>query len=155
MGFFLSQRVTLTASSLLSNCGSNSYEICKLVLQMKMISGRYRSDRFVRHFIPGSDGNCTLCSENVPGNIDHILVECVSLSDVREQLFLVLDDNLSDITKSLTLKVINSGNKKDLVQFLLDCSANPDVISATQHYFGLLDSGVTYKLKLQGSWTNQ
>ena len=133
---------------------------------MKMISGRYRSDRLVRHFSPGLDGNCTLCNENVPGSIDHILIECSSLSEVRGQLFVILDDTLSDIPKSLIFTVLNSGNKKDFVQFLLDCSVNSDVISATQLYgVEVLDELFRFtrlwcyqihkrKLKLQGRWTN-
>ena len=60
-------------------CGSNSYEICKAIVQAKMVSGRYRTDRLVRHFYPDSDGNCSICPENVPGTIEHILT--VSLSE--------------------------------------------------------------------------
>ena len=33
-----------------STCGSNPYEISKAIIQAKMLSGRYRSDRLLRHF---------------------------------------------------------------------------------------------------------
>ena len=131
-----------------------------------MLSGRYRTDQLVRHFSPGSDGNCSLCSEKLPGNIDHLLIECVSLVEVRRQLLRKLEkDNISDISKSLILSAMNSPNTKNSVQFLLDCSNNSNVISAVQ-LFGSNVLGEIFrftrlwcysvhkrKLKLQGRWT--
>ena len=102
------------------------------VVQARMVSGGFRSDRLVRHFSPGSDGNCSLCPENVPGDLDHILTQCVSLVEVRRRLSKKLEqNNISDTAKSLN--VMNSPNRKDFLQFLLDCSVTPDVISATQN----------------------
>ena len=150
---------------LFTTCGSNSYEICKCLVQARMLSGRYRSDRLVRHFYPGSDGNCSLCPENVPGDLDHILTWCVSLREVRRLLTEKLEQSyISDTAKSIILNVINSENRKDFVQFLLDCSVHPDVISATQNCGpALLEELFRFtrswcyavhrtKLKLQGRW---
>ena len=72
-------------------CGSNSYEICKLIVQIRMISGRFRTDKLARHFYPGSDGNCSLCSQNIPGSLSHILFECDALIEVREQQMMKLE----------------------------------------------------------------
>ena len=150
---------------LFQTCGQNSYEICKAVVQAKMLSGRYRSDSLARHFNQGSDGNCTLCVEDVPGTIKHILVHCSTLSATRVHLLNKLKDyKISDISKSIINTIINSGNSEDLVQFLLDCSANPDVISATQLFGQELQEELfrfarswcytihKTKLKLQGRW---
>ena len=41
-----------------STCGSNSYEVCKAIIQARMLSGRYRTDQFLRHFTE-NDGSCT------------------------------------------------------------------------------------------------
>ena len=130
-----------------------------------MLSGRYRSDSLARHFNQGSDGNCTLCDEHVPGTIKHILVHCSTLSATRVHLLNKLKDyKISDISKSIINTIINSGNSEDLVQFLLDCSANPDVISATQMFGQELQEELfrfarswcytihKTKLKLQGRW---
>ena len=148
-------------------CGSNSYEICKAIVQAKMVSGRYRTDRLVRHFYPDSDGNCSICPENVPGTIEHILTQCPSLSETREKLYEKLNTyNISENAKSLISTAIHSTNANDTVQFLLDCSTTPEVISETQQIGPvILEELFRYtrawcynihksRLKLQGRWTN-
>ena len=152
---------------LFTTCGSNSYEISKSIVAARMVSGRYKSDWLVRHFSPGSDGNCSLCPENVPGDLDHILTQCVSLREVRKLMTEKLEQNIfSDTAKSLIINGINSPNRKVSVQFLLDCSVTPDVISATQNCGpALLEELFRFtrswcytvhrtKLKLQGRWHN-
>ena len=147
------------------SCGNNSYEICKSIPQARMVSGRYRTDKLARHFNAGSDGNCSLCSEKVPGSIDHILIKCVTLSEVRLHLLEKLEnDNVSDIAKHLILSLMNSDNPRDTVQFLLDCSTISDVIFATQSFgVSVLEELFRFtrlwcfaihkkKLKLQGRW---
>ena len=76
---------------LFETCGNNSYEICKAISQGHMLSGRYPTDRLVRHFHPGNDGNCSLCSDNVSGTIEHLLMQCSSLTETRQQLLINLE----------------------------------------------------------------
>ena len=83
---------------LYQTCGSNSYEFCKALVQSRMISGRYRCDTLVRHFSPGSDGSCSMCTKGELGTIEHILVLCVSLQEKRIQLMANLN-TMSDISK--------------------------------------------------------
>ena len=131
-----------------------------------MLSGRYKTDRLVRHFNPGSDGHCSLCSENEQGDIAHILTQCTSLAELREQLLLKLDQYpISDTSRNLISKVINSGDTNNMVHFFLDCSSVPDVISVTQSCGStILEELFRFtrawcfsvhraKLKLQGRWT--
>ena len=93
------------------------------------------------------------------------LIEYVTLSGVRLHLLEKLEnDNFSDIAKHLILSLMNSANRRDTVQFLLDCSTIPDVISATQSFgVGVLEELFRFtrawcfaihkkKLKLQGRW---
>ena len=148
-------------------CGNNSYELCKSIVQLRMISGRYRTDKLVRHFSPESDGNCSLCQDNTPGSIEHLLTQCAALSDTRRQLLEKLDSyNISETSKSLIITSINSTNTEEVVQFLLDCSVNAQVISETQLSGpGILEELFRFtrswcyavhrsRLKLQGRWTN-
>ena len=109
--FFKPQYMSLSRPHpLYQTCGSNSYEICKAIIQAKMLSGRYWTDRLARHFQPGSDGCCSLCPEIEQGTIEHLLVQCTSLKEKREQLLKNLSEssNMSDISKSIILQVILS-----------------------------------------------
>ena len=114
-----------------STCCSNSYEICKAVCQSRMLSGRYRSDKFVRHF-SDTDGSCQLCRDDVSGSLEHLLLYCVSLTTSREKLLQNMNRNndISDISKCL----INSAflAETTAIQLLLDCSTMPGVILTTQ-----------------------
>ena len=117
------------------------------------------------HFSPGS-GSCSLCAQGEPGTIEHILVLCVSLEEKRRQLLTKLNENtmMSDISKDIVQQVINTGNTQEIVQFLLDCSNHPRVISAVQDLgSGLLEELFRFtrswcysvhkaRLKLLGRW---
>ena len=76
---FMSLQIT---HPLWTSCGSNSYEICKAIIQAKMLSGRYRTDQLLRHF-SDNDGLCTLCHQNIPGSIEHLLVQCPVLDGMN------------------------------------------------------------------------
>ena len=114
--------------------GNNSYEVCKSVIQIKMLSGRYRSDWLARHFSNNNSGLCVICTEEVPGTIEHILIQCESLTNVRMNLvqYLNEDSQISEIVKSLITPVLQSTDVSTIVQLLLDCSTLPDVITAIQ-----------------------
>ena len=147
-----------------STCGSNSYEICKAIIQGKMLSGRYRSDKFVRHF-SDCDGNCQLCSSNVPGSIEHLLISCSSLTTTRDRLMknLISNVDISDTAKSLIFSSFLSDESS--VQLLLDCSTMPDVISISQHDATIIEELFRFsrswcytihktRIKLLGRWSN-
>ena len=120
----------------------------------------------MRHFYPGSDGNCSLCSENKQGDIAHLLTQCSSLAELRRHLVSKLGHYpISDTSRNLISKVINSGDTNNMVHFFLDCSSVPDVISVTQSCGStILEELFRFtrawcfsvhraKLKLQGRWT--
>ena len=125
---FMSLQIT---HPLWTSCGSNSYEICKAIIQAKMLSGRYRTDQLLRHF-SDNDGLCTLCHQNIPGSIEHLLVQCPVLDESRKQLRLKLstNDDISDTVKSLINDSFHS--VKTTTQMLLDCTAIPATIAAKQ-----------------------
>ena len=96
-----------------------------------MLSGRYRTDRLLRHF-SDNEGVCNLCDENASGGIDHLLVFCSSLKDIRTRMTTALSENteISEKIRNLILCSLNS--TQTAVQFILDCSVLPNVITLRQ-----------------------
>ena len=121
----------LTPHPLWSTCGSNSYEVCKAIIQAKMLSGRYRTDQLLRHFTD-NDGSCVICSDQVPGNIQHLLLICPALTDTRNRLWNNFDSNsdMSDLAKSFVKNSFKS--IENATQLLLDPSVLSGVISIKQ-----------------------
>ena len=72
---------------ILTTPASNPYEVNKSVIQLLMISGRYRDDRLMRYWSPeNKQGTCKLCSAGV-GNVEHYLKLCLALTSRRQALF--------------------------------------------------------------------
>ena len=124
---------------------SNPYEVNKCVVQLRMLSGRYRDDYLLRHFHQDNiHGACTLCS-SIPGDLVHYLCFCQELNDQRQKLFhwwLISTDGNS-ILHSLIHKKKNSSST-DFVRFVLDPSSDSDVIVLIQQ--NLLDLETIFKL---------
>ena len=102
-----------------------------------MISGRYPTDRLRRHWSENKNGNCSLPScrhSNVYGTLEHLLLLCPSLQNTRDKLFNLLtritfqDSVLSGIIN----EILQTKDSKLFMQLLLDCTALPAVILATQ-----------------------
>ena len=117
-----------------TTCSNNSYEVSRAAAQARMLSGRYKTDRLARHFSQNSDGSCLLCNEGADGSIEHLLLQCPSLSHTRQNMsnFLLERDDFSPTTKSLINTVMDGQSVTDKVQLLLDCSCLPDVIANQQ-----------------------
>ena len=88
--FFKPEFMSLVKPHLLwSTCGSNPYEVHKAVIQARMLSGRYATDRHSRHWTSNTEGYCSLpsCSDMaVVGSLEHMLLHCPSLIPVRNNL---------------------------------------------------------------------
>ena len=146
-------------------CGSNSYEISKAIIQAKMLSGRYRTDQFVRHFTD-NDGSCVTCESNAPGDIVHLLLLCPAFKDTRTRMLQNLESNceISDIAKTLIKNSFQTTTTS--IQLLLDPSVLPNTIRLKQskeplilqHLFKFSRSWCysihKTRLKLLGRWQN-
>ena len=100
-----------------------------------MLSGRYRSDKLLSHFEKSNDQRCRLClTEDESGDIEHLLVNCLALSEVRTNQFNSLNNRsyVSQLSVDLILMTWEK-SVKEFVQLLLDCSVLPDVIVANQN----------------------
>ena len=129
--FFKPQHMSLsTPHPLITSCGSNPYEINKAVIQLKLLSGRYRTDKLLAHFHKSNSPTCQL-SCNTPdalGDVQHLLVHCSALSSRRDVLFEYWDVLASTNPVCTTLvNSIKQGPEENFMQFLLDCTALPVV----------------------------
>ena len=118
-----------------TSCSNNSYKVSKSVIEAKLLSGRYRSDRLTRHFQRNtSNGDCRICNEKVPSTIEHLLLQCHSLAATRCNMFNWVTErqDLSARTKAIISEIFSSTSVTDKIQLLLDCSCLPEVISSRQ-----------------------
>ena len=162
--YFHPQFMSLSRPHPILSTSPNPYEVNKTVVQMRMLSGRYRVGSLTRHFAADNSGLCELCGSEVE-NLAHLLVQrCPLLVDRREALL----DFASSVAQQspLCLSILNTalaGGEEAWVQFVLDCSTSPDTIKASQSDPGVL--GILFKitrtwcytlhrarLKLLGRW---
>ena len=124
-------------TSELSTAGSSPYQIAKATVQAKMLSGRYRTARLMRHWSQNREGYCLLplCSRlEIHEDIDHILVHCASLEDTRTRLTDFSYSQCSNPVISYLVQKYCTHKNHLFPQFLLDCSTIPEVITASQEY---------------------
>ena len=99
-----------------------------------MLSGRYRTEYLQRHWKDNPQGYCLApgCS-NAVETLQHILLDCVAYNSNRVRLTRLWLSNEDQIIKNITSEALSS-NRDYQVQFILDCSVLPSVISASQQY---------------------
>ena len=133
--------------------GSSPYEVAKAGVQAFMLSGRYRTERLCRFWSNNPSGYClapACAGLAIYENIEHILTSCSSLSLVRQRLvnFTIEYSKSVPVLSQIILELTNPNNPL-FVQFLLDCSSIPIVISAVQ----LLGQEVLHHLfKISRTW---
>ena len=99
------------------------YETTKSSVLSKMLSGRYRSENFCRHFNPSNrEGYCSLPScSNVPGTLEHILITCPSLSCTRERMYsMFLERTVMFPSLHHCIRNISNANEEIQTQFFLE-----------------------------------
>ena len=126
-----------------------SYEINKMVVQLRMLSGRYRIGTLLRHFSDEISGVCELCGSESEDIIHLLVPRCKALKDKRASLLEYSTSVLKDSPEAMILfnTHINS-DETTMVQFLLDCSVIPAVIAAAQQDDEILKS----LFKVTRSW---
>ena len=123
-----------THHPLWTTCQDNPFELSKCLIQSKLLSGRYRTDRLLRHFDKNRTGNCSLCLNGSDGSLEHLLVLCPALTQCCDQQFLRLNSHsgISDKARSI-IAASSQKSVPDFTQLLLDCSVVPEVIEASQN----------------------
>ena len=124
-----------TPHPIITSCGSNPYEINKAVIQLKLLSGRYRSDTLLSHFHPSNSRTCQLnCDQpDAIGDVHHFLINCSALASRRSLLFEYWDTIAFNYPVcSPIISSIKLGPEKLLLQFFLDSSCFPEIIRLAQ-----------------------
>ena len=124
-----------TPHPLWKSAGHCPIKVAMATVQALLLSGRYRCGSLLRHWSQES-GVCKLssqCSETVE-DVPHFLHWCPSLANVRSGLYeytLRYTSNLPISFMNLICRKCHVSNPT-FVNFILDCSTDPDVIRASQ-----------------------
>ena len=119
-----------------TTCGSNPFEVNKAITQARMLSGRYITDQLARHWTQNKAGKCLLpgCTQPNIGSLEHVLLECSALNSTRQKMvslcFNVGNEYLP--VKNIIEEALSTKDYKHLMQFLLDCSSLPAVVTLQQ-----------------------
>ena len=131
-------------SPLITLCKFSQHEIKKLTVQLRMLSGRYRTCWLRRHWSGNADGNCEVpgCSPGTPGTLKHIATgQCAGLASATAAASRQWANFLSINTYLLNLfRCISASNQEDFLAFLLNPTTHPEVIAlAQQHGRGAME----------------
>ena len=111
----------------------HAYDINKMIVQLRMLSGRYRVGSLVRHFSAEHSGLCELCGLEAEDIVHLVIPRCPKLQDRRALLIEYVEGVLSESLVCLNIfKSILESSEEQQVQFFLDCSVIPEVIKAAQ-----------------------
>ena len=108
------------------------FETNKAIVVCQLLSGRYVSDWHARKWSKDNpDGLCLLCpGDGVPGDVEHLLTHCKALNEKRVQMVEYWEQQcVGNPDLWMLLSSFLSSTQQELVQFLLDPSVLPAVIS--------------------------
>ena len=121
-----------------TTAGNKTYEVTKAKVQLQFLSNQYRCAKLTKHWTPDNpDGLCTFpscTSESLVESPEHILLHCPAYSSTRNNLIAQCLRLQNPITHSLITNIFLSNSTLKIMQFFLDCSALPEVISSSQQH---------------------
>ena len=127
--------MSLSSPHPLWTTAKSPFEVNKAVVTARMLSGRYRTDRLMRHWSRSNpEGRCRLPGcRGRQGSLQHILLHCPALADARAKCISLWSSFL--VPRPWLFPVIahhTRGTAALHLQFLLDPSALPMVINSTR-----------------------
>ena len=134
--FFKPEYCSLLRPHPVLSTASTSYEINKMIVQLRLLSGRGRLGTLLKHFSPLNTGVCELCSLETEDLGHFLLLRCPLLTERAEVLLHYMENMFRN--SSLCLSILQDvllgrvQNSNLWIQFVLDCSVMPSVIAATQ-----------------------
>ena len=117
-------------------CGSSPWEVEKGTTQARLLSGRSRLEALTCHWVPWNrEGLCTLplcwgTEDSHRGTLENFILSCPSLFSTRQALYL-FNTNFLEANPNLE-PLVHICLETNPVQFWIDCSTMPPVISAVQ-----------------------
>ena len=119
---------------ILTTVGNNSYKTNKMVIQLRILSARFRSGSLLKYFSPNNSGVCELCLLEEE-DLSHILLpRCPLLMERRALLIEYSRSFLQNhpVCAELFEYFLTDTEQDNFVQFILDCSTIPAVVRASQ-----------------------
>ena len=119
-----------------TTAGSSPYHVTMSTIQAVMLSGRYRTEQLCSNWSSNRSGFCQAPScidQEIPEDIDHILLKCGSLQNTRSALLQFTAKYCQSIPELEHITdILRFPDHPSFCQLLLDCSVLPEVISASQ-----------------------
>ena len=117
----------------------NPYQAKAARIQAVFLTGRYRTERLCRFWSNNRAGICLLdtCKQSeISETLEHIIVHCPGLTETRRRLEVFTSKYIAalPLIKQITETYLGATDTKTIMQFLIDCSVLPLVISARQTY---------------------
>ena len=114
--------------------GSSPYEINKTVILVRMMSGRYYTEKLCRFWSDNRQGYCmaATCHE-VVGDLEHLLLHCPALQATRNnlhQMWLVRSQVFPPLYE--VVRCVLAAPAYIRMTFILDCAAFPPIITLYQ-----------------------
>ena len=130
-----------------TSVGNNPYECHKAVVLARMVSGRYRSEKLMRHWSKSNlHGYCLFktCTGAV-GSLEHILISCKALQEIRKKMIslYITKTSLLIPLQWFTISVFKSSPEVQL-QFILDPLAFNEVKGLANTYGPTVCSILSY-----------
>ena len=121
----------------------NPYQAKAARIQSLLISGRYRSEELCRFWSQNKEGFCLLdsCkSLQLSESIEHILMRCDGLTETRRRLMAFTRNYIAEkpVLKTIIEEYLLCQDETLCMQFLLDCSVLPLVITTYQEYGAII-----------------
>ena len=111
-----------------------------------MVSGRYKTEMLCRFWTTNRSGACLAeTCENVPGTLEHLLIECPAIEHTRHRLrslWCLKTINCPPLHR-LILEILGSSPEHQ-VKFILNSTAFPELIKLVQAYGQELQNTVLY-----------
>ena len=126
------------------SAGNNSFEVRKGCVLARMISGRYRTDYFARHWSSNKQGLCLIpgCVDKI-GDLRHLLIECSALAGTREKIIeLILKKASMLLPLHVFFQSLFQSNTELQYQFILE----PFSFSHVQFLCNLYGNNIFYSI---------
>ena len=132
--YFKPQFMSLLRPHPILTTAGNSYDTNKIIIQLRMLSGRYRVGSLLKHFSSTNSGICELCNLEEE-TLSHLLLPRCPLLSERRELLITHSRNIlkpSPISTEIFEQILADNNYELFMQFILDCSTIPSIIRASQ-----------------------
>ena len=119
-----------------TSAGAKPYKVSKARILLHFLSSQYPCGKLTRHWSSSNpEGLCTFpsCHQgSLLESPEHILLECPAYSSTRNNMISLCLKVKNDVSRSLISDILTSWTADIIMQFLLDCTAMPNVIQYAQ-----------------------